>query len=232
VKLLIRSLLLLLLLLATVVGADEVRETNLKLLNEKGFRVAPSLPTERYGELRPQEEIEHRLDALISLVLWVTAPPGVLNDEALKEKALSGDLAAWLTEDEKAIFQLDKATAQAEHIDTIGWQMENVWGLAWVLGYNIAPPLQGQLQGEQARDLILGFGIEGDRQLRPVEEVVKMEDLFYCAHNAVRSAQLGGDTVPEGFDPMGDGGCIQERRHALTWCLSPGVDWEDTDLST
>ena len=231
-KLLIRSLLLLLLLLATVVGADEVRETNLKLLNEKGFRVAPSLPTERYGELRPQEEIEHRLDALISLVLWVTAPPGVLNDEALKEKALSGDLAAWLTEDEKAIFQLDQAPAQAELSDTIGWQMENVWGLAWVLGYNIAPPLQGQLQGEQARDLILGFGIEGDRQLRPVEEVVKMEDLFYCAHNAVRSAQLGGDTVPEGFDPMGDGGCIQERRHALTWCLSPGVDWEDTDLST
>jgi hypothetical protein len=23
-----------------------------------------------------------------------------------------------------------------------------------------------------------------------------------------------------------------ERRHALTWSLSPGVDWDDTDLST
>lgn len=228
----VRSLLLLLLLLATVAGADEVRDTNLKLLTEKGFRVAPSLPTDRFGELRPQEEIEQRLDALIGLVLWVTAPPGVLDDQALKEKALSSDLAAWLTEDEKAIFKLDKDTAQTEHIDTIGWQMENVWGLAWVLGYNIAPPLQGQLQGEQARDLILGFGLKGERRLRPVEEVLQMEDLFYCAHNAVRSAQLGGDTVPPGFDPMGDGGCIHERRHALTWCLSPGVDWEDTDLST
>lgn len=228
----IRSLLLLLLLLATGAGADEVRDANLKLLTEKGFRVAPSLPTDRFGELRPQEEIEQRLDALISLVLWVTAPPGVLDDEALKEQALSGDLAAWLTEDEKAIFKLDKETAQTEHIDTIGWQMENVWGLAWVLGYNTAPTLQGQLQGEQARDLILGFGVKGERRLRPVEEVVKMEDLFYCAHNAVRSAQLGGDTVPQGFAPMGDGGCIHERRHALTWCLSPGVDWEDTDLST
>jgi hypothetical protein len=228
----IRGLLLFVLLLATVAAADEVRDANLKLLTDKGFRVAPSLPIDRHSKLRPQDEIEHRLDALISLVLWVTAPPGVLDDEALKKKALSGTLSSWLTEDEKAIFKLDKATARAEHIDTIGWQMENVWGLAWVLGYNIAPPLQGQLEGEQARDLILGFGVEGERRLRPVEEVVKMEDLFYCAHNAVRSAQLGGDTVPDGFDPMGDGGCIHERRHALTWCLSPGVDWEDTDLST
>ena len=59
-----------------------------------------------------------------------------------------------------------------------------------------------------------------------------MEDLFYCAHDAVRSAQLGGATVPIGFHPIDDGGGIHERRHALTWALSPGTDWDDTDLST
>lgn len=55
---------------------------------------------------------------------------------------------------------------------------------------------------------------------------------FYCCHNAVRSAQLGGKTVPDGFHPVMNGGVIHERRHALTWCLSPGVAWDDTDLST
>ncbi|MCA9778751.1 MAG: DUF4272 domain-containing protein, partial [Candidatus Eremiobacteraeota bacterium] len=153
------SLLLLLLFLTALAGADEIREANLKILSQKGFRVAPNLPTERLSELRPQEEIELRMDALLSLVLWVTAPPGVLDDEALRTRALSGDLEPWLTEEEKAIFKQDKATAQAEHIDTIGWQMENIWGLAWVLGYSTQPPLSGQLQGDQARDLILGFGV-------------------------------------------------------------------------
>ena len=60
-----------------------------------------------------------------------------------------------------------------------------------------------------------------------------MEDLFYCAHNAVRTAQMGGKAaVPEGFHPVRDGGAIHERRHSLTWALSPGVEWEETDLST
>lgn len=67
---------------------------------------------------------------------------------------------------------------------------------------------------------------------RPDGDVDALEDLFYCAHNAVRSAQLGQDTVPPGFHPVADGGVVHERRHALTWTLSPGVAWSDTDLST
>ena len=64
------------------------------------------------------------------------------------------------------------------------------------------------------------------------ESIIKMEDLFYCVHNAVRSAQLGRRTVPSNFDPIGNGGVIHERRHSLTWMLSKGIEWDDTDLST
>jgi hypothetical protein len=62
--------------------------------------------------------------------------------------------------------------------------------------------------------------------------VIELHDYFCCAHNAVRSAQLGGLTVPEDFSPVADGGTVHERRHSLTWCLSPGVEWDDADLST
>ena len=67
---------------------------------------------------------------------------------------------------------------------------------------------------------------------RALAEVVALEDHFYAAHNAARSAQLGGRTVPKGFHPVVNGGVVHERRHALTWALSPGVAWDDTDLST
>jgi hypothetical protein len=223
---------LLLLLMVQPVWGDGVRQANLKNLETRGFKVAPSLPKSPHTTLRPQEEIEKRMDALHAMVMWVMAPPGLMDDKALQKRALSGDLASWLDHEEKAVFRLDKAEAREKYLDTIGWQMENIWALAWVLGYVTEPALEGQLHGDQARDLILGFCVKGERKLRSVDEVVQMEDLFYCAHNAVRSAQMGSDSVPDDFHPVVDGGGIHERRHALTWCLSPGVTWEETDLST
>ncbi|WP_349740141.1 DUF4272 domain-containing protein [Maribacter sp.] len=64
------------------------------------------------------------------------------------------------------------------------------------------------------------------------EKLMQKEDLLYCLHNAVRSAQMGSETVPNGFDPMGNGGVIHERRHSLTFMVSNGDSWENTDLST
>lgn len=227
------SLFSLLLFLGHSVLAQDVRSQSLTRLKALGFKPASSLPTETgRTALRPQEEIEARMDALHSLVLWVAVPQGTYDDAAMKKAALSGKYSQWLTAEEKAIFQLSKREAKAKHLDSIGWQMENIWALAWVLGYAEEPALAGQLQGDLARDLIFGFCEKGERKLRPLADVVAEEDLFYCAHNAVRSAQMGAETVPQGFDPAADGGGIHERRHALTWCLSPGVSWKDTDLST
>ena len=40
-----------------------------------------------------------------------------------------------------------------------------------------------------------------------------------------RSAQLGAPTAPKGFDPVVGTGVIHERRHSLTWAISPDVSW-------
>src|SRR5690606_42015897 len=42
-----------------------------------------------------------------------------------------------------------------------------------------------------------------DKESIAESELIKTEDLFYCLHNAVRSAQLGKPTVPSTFDPIG-----------------------------
>ena len=127
-------------------------------------------------------------------------------------------------------------------MDNIGWKFENACALAWILGYEEVPDFSGHmLEGDEIKSVVLEFTPQlsadlshwvSQQKIADVMDVLYVEHTFYCLHNAVRSAQLGGDTVPEGFHPLANGGVIQERRHALTWALSPGVHWSKTDLNT
>lgn len=233
-------LLLTMTLMCTAAYTQTVRESSLARLEKLGFKTSPSLPeTEARpiaGTLRPRQEIEARCLALHALCVWVAAPDSVWSDAQVKEYVKARRLRPWLTQQELAILELPRREAREKHLDSIGWKMENMWALAWVLGFEEELPLKGELQGQLARDLVYGFlpRPEGKTRWKPrsLAEVLAAEDLFYCAHNAVRSAALGGKTVPADFDAPVDGGVIIERRHGLTWCLSPGVSWEDTDFST
>ena len=220
-----------------------VRERNLRLLEKAGFRVANSLPLlSSEPVLRPTEEILGRLLALKALWLWVDRHPPGESDATVRELIEDGGLRRHLTPEETEILDLPREDALDEHGETMGWKNENCWSLAWVLGFPDAPAVDvGQVSGSFGRRLMLQWLPNNAAEARAFRktctprnpgEVQAVHDLFYCAHNAVRSAQTGRDTVPESFDPLMDGGCIHERRHALTWALSPGVDWDDTDLST
>lgn len=219
------------------------REKNLARLDALGFKVASSLPTVRSEEqtgLRPRVEIASRLAALAGLFLWAGAPS--VPAEEVAEYVAANNLRASMTGDELEILDLPRDRANYEFADTIGWRLENMWALAWVLGFNPEPALAGMIDETTIKRILFAFlgfpelsvsDVLARSSPRPSEEVDEMEDLFYCAHNAVRSAQFGGgDTVPGDFHPILDGGGIHERRHSLTWSLSPGVAWDETDLST
>ena len=191
--------------------------------------------------MRPADEIAARLYDLGTLFLWVAAPEDVVTSSSLASARDSAIARLGTPDEEVAILRLPRDIAREEHVGTIGWRLENMWSLAWVLGFGVEPPLDGMIEND-LRDAILWkyLGLPerslaellASARVRETAIVDEMEDLFYCAHNAVRSAQLGSDTVPPDFDPIVDGGCIHERRHALTWVLSPGVTWTETDLST
>ncbi len=220
-----------------------VREANLHALKALGFKVAASLPTEFSSsatQLRPLEEIVKRALALLSTGDWVCATEAQISSERIINRIKSLALDRFLTVEDRSILATPRAEAQKAYVGTIGWRLENVWALAWILGFEHRPTLQGMVSDETVAAL-LGFfyGKNDGFELLPamlsprkVEEIGALEDLFYCAHNAARSAQLGDVTVPADFDPVADGGVVHERRHALTWALSPGVDWDDSDLST
>jgi hypothetical protein len=221
-----------------------IRERNLALLNALGFRVAGSLPTVRLDgptTLRPVGEIAARLAALAALFQWAAEVAADVPSADLRDYINANDLRHALTAEEAAILDLDRDAAIDGHSYNIGWRLENMWSLAWILGFEPQPALSGMIDGDIIERMHVEFvrcpsdsvsGFLKRIAVRPVHVVDEVEDLFYCAHNAVRSAQLGGATVPDGFHPVIDGGGIHERRHGLTWALSPGTGWDDTDLST
>ena len=219
-----------------------VRDENLAELRHRGFACNQSLPLPTTHQLRPAIEIGTRLCALAAIFAYASHT-GIDSIPAatIRNFFETNGLAGVLTEDESNVYQLPRFKANEQFGDTIGWRLENMWALAWVLGFEPEPShYTGQLPDEVIRKLFeflpsfdaAASGFLNGITLRPDAEVVAKEDLFYCAHNAVRSAQLDRSSVPVGFDPVIDGGAIHERRQSLTWCLSPGVAWDDTDLST
>ncbi len=224
-------------------NAERLQKTVFGNLEALGFRPANWLPMPDVSKtLRPASQIAARLMAMEALFTWVSAPPGAVPSSALMNYVARSLLRDWLTPDETKILDLPREEAHNAHVDVIGWRLENMWPLAWILGFEPTPNLQAtQIDDKISAALIHDFlpGPDGsiDDLLsrttpRPTDDVISLEYLFYCAHNAVRSAQLGGSTVPRGFHPVIHGGAVHERRHALTWSLAPGTAWEETDLST
>ncbi|NME67997.1 DUF4272 domain-containing protein [Flammeovirga aprica] len=217
----------------------ELRLGNIAVCLGAGYKPSPSLPTELERQMRPSLEIAKRLNAIKALVLWLMVPEENLGSDEILSFIDRNGLKEFMIEQERNILSLARDDEQTRYL--IGWKFENAWSLAWYFGYN-EPEITGQMMsGEQMQEILRDFScplkdnVEDWIKNTPTlseEQLMQREDLFYCLHNAVRSAQLGHQTVPEGFDPIGNGGVIHERRHSLTWMLSKGVSWEETDLST
>lgn len=224
-----------------------IRERHYCMLAERGFICARWLPLYRNEEgaegLRPVEEVASRTLALMALFFWVSAPEEVASTERLNSFVERNGLRDWLTEEELEILDLSRAEANEAHEGSVGWKLENLWALCWILGFEPEPCFyKGQLPSEVTQAMLMDFlpnldanidDVVNNSNVRSASLVGEMEDLFYCTHNAVRSAQTGSaDAIPQNFHPIIDGGAIHERRHSLTWAMSPGVSWGDTDLST
>lgn len=221
------------------------RARSAAVLGEAGFHFAEALPTTLHragigGRLRPAEDVARRLMALHALNLWVYAER--MSDEKILGYVRTNGLRQAMTADERVMLAESREGVTERHGGHMGWTQENMWPLAWALGFEMRPEPTAPLVDGSVVGPMLDFlpGVDGRladfvarATPRSEAEVLDLEDLFYAAHNAARSAQLGHvDMVPAGFDPIRQGGAVHERRHGLTWMISPGVAWDETDLST
>lgn len=232
---------------------QEMRDANLAFLNQRGFHPATWMPLPcavglqseetgfAGGTLRPETEIAGRLLCHCAIFAWGSAPPEF--EERIADFVESSTLRPLMTADEAEIINMPKDEAGAEFAHIVGWRLENMWSLAWILGVAEQPSATtGQLSQETSGALMSLFlpeftvtvdSLLAQGQTQPIESIIQVEDLFYLAHNAVRAGQTGHqEQLPDDFDPIADGGAIHERRHSLTWSLAPGADWDETDLST
>lgn len=225
-----------------------IRKLSLARLAAGGFHAAESLPTLHHraavsAKLRSPRDIALRVMALKALFIWASAPESAVASDRLMGYVERNGLKKHLTPTELTIILMPRQQALAQHGNTVGWRLENMWALCWLLGYETPPePMSGQLPEDVTEAIIFDFLPNLDSSIedlvskakpRTLNEVLELEDTFYCSHNAVRSAQTGAtDSVPAVFHPVRDGGAIHERRHGLTWAISDGVSWDDTDLST
>lgn len=221
------------------------RERTRAELNAQGFQFSSALPTTLHragigAALRPQEEIAQRLLALQALNLWVFAQQQP--DQTVLDYVAQNELGRGLTSDEQAILSTPRSAAFERYAGRMGWTQENMWPLAWILGFEMKPtPFHGLIDDAVVGPMIGAMpALDGSlqafleqAQTRSDDDVLDLEDLFYAAHNSARAAQIGHPgAVPPGFDPARNGGAIHERRHGLTWAVSPGIAWPDTDLSS
>lgn len=178
----------------------EIRAANLDVLTAMGFKVAQGLPLGPRGSgigPRPVEEIAKRLWALNCLFAYIAAPNKKVPTMRICKCMLRSDLRRFLTADELEVLDGWRSKSQKRHIETIGWRLENMLPLAWILGFAIEPDVDGDmLEGEPVNDLVEGFIGSMDQLMDPWLndktprtnlEIIAREDLLYCAHNAVRS---------------------------------------------
>jgi hypothetical protein len=220
----------------------KVRDKHLAELRKSGFLPASSLPWVRSAELRPLADVAKRLLAVKTCLAWVCSGESQAPSSQIASCIDRHGLTAFMGERERAMVGAPREEATARFVDDIGWSFEGAWSLAWILGYAEPPDIRGRMMDQdKIAAVVLSFAPRlaadlpawlAERQPRSEAEVLRLEDLFYCVHNAGRSALLGGKTVPPSFDPQAGTAVVQERRQGLTWALSPGVSWDETDLST
>ena len=216
--------------------AKAIRDRSMDLLRQQGLHAAESLPhPDTQQTLRPAKEIARRLMGLHATVAWCCAPEEAVPSEIIVNYIDNNGLFDLLTEEERDIVNTDRADA-IELQGKVGWYTENMWALAWTLGFELVPDIHGTMIDGRVGSALGGqfldyFEADVDALvtkagLRHQEEIVAMEDVFYCAHNAHRGLALQNQQAIPAC------GVVQERRQALTWALSPGVSWDETDLST
>jgi hypothetical protein len=222
---------------------QKLRKANLSALRKNRFDPSPRLPfpSQRHEgklQLRPVAEILARLMSFRVLLMWTLYPEDVIAGDRLQSYVRENHLVACLTSLEKTILQTKREEAKEIHREYVTWKFENMWSLAWVLGAEPAPTpgremtkamldgILALLPGDDVAELVGIF----QPHLRSADEVAGLEDLFYCAMNAItRKTELGRKSLPKWFDIDIDGMRVLERYYALSWSLSPAKKWEKVD---
>lgn len=115
----------------------------------------------------------------------------------------------------------------------VAWTYESYWSLLWVLGIvdDISYPTD-ICDCQKAISVVCNCEdyqeFVEQCQLRNIEEVLDMLDLYYRYHWACVEKQIQPDTLIGDLNPE----VVMERRRGLEWLVNEEKDWNDISLDT
>jgi len=135
---------------------DGFRARSAALLRSKGLRFFPLFPINPADTpLQTRPTIVARLAGLALTVTWVLAPEERYSSADVQALAKHQDVAAQMSRQERSILAMDRKRAASEKAATIGWLMENMAILAWALGHDYEPRLDGaMIRGDPLKEVI------------------------------------------------------------------------------
>jgi hypothetical protein len=141
------------------------------------------------------------------------------------------NVTPFLSEAERAY--LADATPPQQAVVDFGWRAEALAALLWALeGMGSLEPLNVQVdlaaismfdRATKDPDAFLAAA-----RLRPADMLEEAEANLYHQHWRVRDAQLFGKPTPSELDRD----IVYERRHALSWLVGWGTEWDDVPTDT
>jgi len=176
-----------------VAAVSAVRAHTLEALDAAGLDTAGvPLPPERVGgALRPAGDIVHRFAALHALVAYVGHPAARANTARAAALLAARGVRAALTAREAGVFDLSAAAAARVAASWLDDWLEGILTLAWVLGNDAAPAVDGVPASTAAARHLLTEGaptcaadVEVLLEVAPVRhagEVVAAADAAACA---------------------------------------------------
>jgi hypothetical protein len=219
-----------------IIIAKEIRAESLDFLEPQGFFLPNTLPLpDITRELRPKSEIVGRAMAMQTLFLYVALAEEQETAQALQDHVTRNGLTSYFTPGEALVFALPRAQATVQYQGSVGWLLEGLWSIAWVLGYAKKPTLDAEeITNVITQEIFLTFLPEVGTllddffhsvTLRHVDEIITLEDRFFCARHAFSLSKQEGKPTFKTFQSSFYGSIITERQQALQWCLSPGKPW-------
>lgn len=113
------------------------------------------------------------------------------------------------------------------------WEYETYWSLVWALGLiDDISDASAICDCEKAVHLVSNTkdfeSFKNQCQLRDIEEILDMLDLYYRYHWATTEQRIRPQTPIGNLNPS----VVVERRRGLEWLISPEKDWYDISLDT
>ena len=191
-------------------------------------------PTEDYLEdeeldlkIREPREVANRILALFAVIGKVNQA----DNTDFKSWFENNSIRTYLSKEETEF--MDSSNIDEQTLISNSWRSEALVSLLW--GAKIIeqmPSLNQEFDVFSINELseLINNPVEfqNNIDLRPDQELNKMESELFNQHWRVRDAQLFNKEMPAELNPS----IVYERRYGMSWLVGWGVDWDNVPTDT